>query len=127
MPDNLFTLLDPPKILLQAMQAPLITRWGTIGSLATLVAKYLTFFQLLAQAIVNMTNSDERENTIASNFLSLASSPWIIADVHFIAAIMKKWLNLHMRWYQHSDPNIGQPGYLISHRLLRYHLQIIDL
>ncbi len=71
--------------------------------------------------------SDERENTIASNFLSLASSPCSVADVHFIAAITKKWLNPHMRWYQQSDPNIGRPGYLVSHRLVRYHLQIADL
>jgi hypothetical protein len=42
-----------------------------------------------------MTNSDERENTIASNFLSLASSPRIVAAVHFIAVITKKWLNPH--------------------------------
>jgi hypothetical protein len=32
-----------------------------------------------------------------------------------------------MRWYQRSDPNIGRPGYLVSHRLVRYHLQIVDL
>ena len=33
-----------------------------------------------------------------------------------------------MRWYQRSDPNIGQPGYLIPHRLPRYHLQgVADL
>jgi hypothetical protein len=78
-----------------------------IGSLAALAAKYLKFFKLLAQAIVNMTNSDEQENTIASNLLSLASLDWIIANVHFIAVITKKWLNPHMRWYLRSDPNIG--------------------
>jgi hypothetical protein len=127
MPDDLFTSVDAPKNLLQAMQEPLITRWWTIGSLAALAAKYLKFFKLLAQAIVNMTNSDERENTIASNLLSLASSPWIVADVHFIAVITKKWLNPHMRWYQRSDPNIGQPGYLVPHRLVRYHLMLADL
>jgi hypothetical protein len=127
MPDELFTSLEPPQNLLQAMQEPFITRWWTIGSFAALAAKHLKFFKLLAQAIVNMTMSDERENTIASNFLSPASSPWIVADVHFIAAITKKWLNPHMRWYQQSDPNIGRPGYLVSHRLVRYHLQIVDL
>jgi hypothetical protein len=127
MPDDLFTSVDPPKNLLQAMQEPLITRWWTIGSLAALAAKYLKFFTVLAQAIVNMTNSDEQENTIASNLLSLALSPWIVADVHFIAVITKKWLNPHMRWYQRSDPNIGQLRYLVSHRLVHYYLMISDL
>jgi hypothetical protein len=70
---------------------------------------------------------EERENTIASNFLFLASSPWIVADVHFIAAITKKWLNPHMPWYQSSDPSIGQPGYLVLHQLARYPLQIVHL
>jgi hypothetical protein len=32
-----------------------------------------------------------------------------------------------MQWYQRSDPNIGQPGYLVPHRLVRYHLMIADL
>jgi hypothetical protein len=75
MPDDIFTSVDAPKNLLQAMQEPFITRRWTIESLAALVAKYLKFFKLLAQAIVNMTNSDKRENTIASNLLSLASLP----------------------------------------------------
>jgi hypothetical protein len=61
--------------------------------LAAFPSKYLKLVKLLAQAIVNMTMPDEQENAIASNFLSVASSPWIIADVHFIPAITKKWLN----------------------------------
>jgi hypothetical protein len=91
-PDDLFTSVDPPKNLLQAMQEPLIAphQWWTTGSLAVLTAKYLKVFKLLAQAIVNMTNSDERENTIALNLLSLASSPWIIVDVHFIPVVIMK-------------------------------------
>jgi hypothetical protein len=68
-----------------------------------------------------------RQYNCASNLLSLPSLDWIVADVHFIAVITKKWLNPHMRWYQRSDPNIGQPGYLVPHRLVRYHLMVADL
>ncbi len=65
MPDDLFTSVDPPKNLMQAMQEPLITQWWTIGTLAALASKYLKFFKIMAQAVVNMTKLDKQENTIA--------------------------------------------------------------
>ena len=74
-----------------------------------------------------MTTTKEKENTIASNLLSLASSEWIVADVMLIASLSKLFLNNHMKWYQGSDPNIGRPGFLVFHRAVRYFLQLEDL
>jgi hypothetical protein len=109
MPDDLLKSLKAPKDLLKVMQEPLVTCWWTIGSLATLTTNHLNFFLLLAKGVCNMMNTDQKENIIASNLLSPASSEWIIADVYFIAGIDKCWLNPHMTWYQGSDPNIGGP------------------
>jgi hypothetical protein len=127
MPDDLLNSIDAPKDLLKAMQEPLVTRWWTIGSLAILTTKHLDFFLLLAKGVCNMTNTDQKENIIASNLLSLASSEWIVADVYFIAGISQSWLNPHMKWYQGSDPNIGRPGFLCFHRAVRYFLMIDDI
>ena len=74
-----------------------------------------------------MTNTDQKENIIASNLLSLASSEWIVADTYFIAGIAKCWLNPHMKWYQGTDPNIGKPGFLPFHRSVRYFLMTDDI
>jgi hypothetical protein len=127
MPDNLLDSEDAPKDVTQAMQEPLVTRWWTIGSLAQFATKYLDFFLLMAKACCNMTKTDQKENIIASNLLSLASSDWIVADIYLIAGVAKSWLNPHMRWYQGSDPNVGTPGFLSFHRQVRYFLMLEDL
>jgi hypothetical protein len=81
MPDDLLYLIKAPKDLLKAMQEPLITCWWTIGSLAILTAKHLQFFMLFTKGVCNMTKTIEKDNVIASNLLSLASSEWIVGDV----------------------------------------------
>ena len=112
MPDDLLNSTEAPKNVLKAMQAPLLTCWWTIGSLAILAASHLQFFKLLAKGVCNMTKTVQKDNVIASNLLSLASSEWIVWDVLFIAALAKSWLNPHMKFYQGTDPNIGEPGFL---------------
>jgi hypothetical protein len=74
-----------------------------------------------------MTNTDQKENIVASNLLSLASSEWIVANVYFITGITQSWLNPHMKWYQGSDPNIGKSGLLCFHRAVRYFLMIDNI
>jgi hypothetical protein len=74
-----------------------------------------------------MTNTDQKENIIASNLLSLASSEWIVANTYFIAGIAKSWLNPHMKWYQGTDPNIGEPGFLPFHQSVRFFLMTQDI
>jgi hypothetical protein len=82
----------------------------------------------MAKACCNMTKTDQKENIIALNLLSLASSDWIVADIYLIlTGVAKSWLNPHMRWYQDSDPNVGTPGFLSFHRQVRYFLMLEDL
>jgi hypothetical protein len=119
--------IEAPKDILKVMQEPLVTRWWTIGSLAILTTKHLDFFLLLPKGDCNMTNTDQKENIIAWNLLSLRSSEWILADVFFVAGIAKYWLNPHMKWYQGSDPNIGRPGFLALHGTVRYFLMLDDI
>jgi hypothetical protein len=111
------------------MQEPLITRWWTIivGSLAILTAKHLQLFLLIAKGVCNMTKTNEKDNVITSNLLLLASSEWIATDVLFIAAIAKSWLNSHMNFYQGTDPNIREPGFLLFHRQVYFFLMIKDI
>ncbi len=111
MPDVRLNSIEAPKDLMKAMQEPLVTRWWTIGSLAILTTKHLDFFLLLSRGVCNMTNTDQKDNIIASNLLSLASSEWIVADVFFIAGIAKYWLNPHMKQMVPRDgPERWQTG-----------------
>jgi hypothetical protein len=119
--------INLPDDLFSAMKQPLITRWWTIGCLAILASKYLPSFYKMAKGVKNMTDTSDKENTVASNLLSLASSKWIINDVHFLSAITNSFLNPHMHWYQGADPNISTPGFFAFHRQVQYFLQIEDL
>jgi hypothetical protein len=115
MPEEVFETTEIeaiPQDLLKAMQELLITRWWTIAVLATKAQWYHPFIVKMAKGVRNMTATKEKENSIASNLLSLASSDWIVADVMLIASLSKLFLNNHMKWYQGVDPNIGQSGFL---------------
>jgi hypothetical protein len=125
--DDLLDSIEAPKDLVKAIQELLVTRWWTIGSLAILTTKHLDFFLLLAKGVCSITNTDVRENIIASNLLSLASSEWIVADVYFIAGIAKDWLNPHIKWYQGTDANIGRPRFLSFHHSVHYFLMVNDV
>jgi hypothetical protein len=69
MSDNLLNSIKAPKDHVKAMQEPLATGWWMIGSLAILTTKHLNFFLLLAKGVCNITNTDQKENIIASNLL----------------------------------------------------------
>jgi hypothetical protein len=97
--EDAFAVEEIPCDLLKAMQELLITRWWTIAVLAVKAQRYLPFFIKMAKGVRNMTTTKEKENTIASNLLSLASSVWIVADVMLIASLSKLFLNNHMKWY----------------------------
>jgi hypothetical protein len=60
-------------------------------------------------------------------YCHLASSKWIVTNVHFIAGIAKGWLNPHIKWYQGTDVNIGRPGFLSFHRSVRYFLMVSNV
>ena len=113
--------------ILRALQEPLITRWWTVGCAAAISENNEAVIHKMADGIRKSTLSKDKENTIASNVLRLGGSDWILADTYFIAAIAKSWLDPHMKFYQGCDPNIGVPGYLSFHRLVRYFLQVLDL
>jgi hypothetical protein len=86
----------------------------------------------MAKACCNMTKTDQKENFIASNLLSLnllslVSSDWIIANIYLISGVTKSWLNPHMRWYLGLDPNIRTPGFLSFHRHVKYFLMMENL
>jgi hypothetical protein len=118
---------DVPKELMNAIQEPVITRWWTIGKLARFLIKYWTTVRRMAISVINSSKTDQRDNKIASGLVSLMDEPCIHADVAFIAAHAKQYLDKHMLWYQREDPNLREPGFLTFHRCLRYFVKVKQL
>jgi hypothetical protein len=83
-------------------------------------------FLLMAKACCNMTRTDQKENIIASNLLSLESYS-VVADIYLIAGVAKSWSNPDMKWYQASDPHFGTPGFLRFQQQVRHSQFMVDL
>jgi hypothetical protein len=100
---------------------------GRHGSLAILTAQHLEFFLSLAKGVCSIATAVQKDNVVASNLLSLASSEWIATDVLFINGTAKAWLNPHTKFHQSTDPAVGEPAFLSFHRQVRYLLMLEDL
>jgi hypothetical protein len=118
---------EVPKDLAASIQEPLITRWWTIGKLARFILKYWQIIEKMAQAVVNSSITKEAENKIASGLRSLMHQNEIKADIAFLAAFARCFLDPHFAWFQRSDPNIKAAGFLTFHRQVRYYLMWKDL
>ena len=53
--------------------------------------------------------------------------PVLNADVSFLAAFAKLYLDKDMLWCQMTDPNIGKAGFLSVHRAVRYAMSVKEL
>jgi hypothetical protein len=118
---------EVPKDLTTTIQEPLITRWWTVGKLAGFILKYWDIIERMARAVVNISLTKDAENKIASGLRSLMHQDEIKADIAFLAAFAKCFLDPHFAWFQRSDPNIKAPGFLTFHRHVRYFLMWKDL
>ena len=110
----------------KSMQAPLTTRWWSISVLAIKFSKYNDIYLKGGQTCVNSTNTTEKSNVVASNLIRMCGVKWIVADIHFLAAISEQWLNKEFKWYKGKDPNIGYPGYISMHQTIRTYIQLRD-
>ena len=110
-----------------SMQAPLTRRWWSISVLALAFSKFYDIHLKGCQTCVNTTNTTEKRNVIASNLIRMCDAKWIVADIHFLAAISELWFNKEFKWYQGSDPNIDCHVYLSLHRTIWTYVQLRDL
>jgi len=81
----------------------------------------------MAKAAIVVTTTDTAMNKIASNLFSFMSHPILKADVNFVSTYAKMVLSPNLLWDQTTDPNVGEPGFLTFHRLVRFFLNLQQL
>jgi hypothetical protein len=81
----------------------------------------------MAQSVVNCSLTKEAENKIVSGLRSSMHQNKIKADIAFLAAFARCFLDPYFAWFQRSDPNIKAAGFLTFHRQGRYFLMWKDL
>ena len=125
--ERLYNQRPVPKVLMKAVQEPLITRWWTIGCLAGFLDTYWEVIFKMAKAAIVYSNTDQALNKIASGLVSEMQERVIKADVSFIATYSKLCLEPNLLWDQKVDPNIGEHGFLAFHRLVKFFLDLSRL
>ena len=122
-----YTEATIPRRLERSVQAPLTTRWWLISVLALVISKFYDIYLKGSQLCVNSTNTTEKRNMNASNLIRMCNVKWIVANIHFLAAISEVWFNKEFKWYQEMDQNIAYHGYLSLHKIIQTHIQLRDL
>jgi hypothetical protein len=109
-----------PEVLGKTLQEPVMSRWWTVAVASDILVTYWEFFKHVAGAVVSMTKTDQADNKIASGLYSLLGEDMLYSDTCLLADFHKDFLNLHLKFYQGTDPETDLPGYLIRHVYSRY-------
>ena len=88
-----FTESTIPKRFEKFMQALLTTRRWSVLVLTIAFSKFYDTYLKGCQTCVNTTNTTEKRNAIASTLIRMCDVKWVVADIHFLAAISELWFN----------------------------------
>ena len=97
--------------LLEKIQAPVLTRWWTVGVGAEhLFCFYPAIFKA-AQVVVNSNDRNSRPWKIASGLYKLMSDPHNFIDVALVKCFHKHFISRHVGWLQSSTDLSGTEGF----------------
>ena len=109
------------RLMLQAV----LTRWWLVGRGAKHVWQHWDDWKTFAQRVVN--SRDKMAAEIASYLLQTMATPELKALLAFLVVFHDKVWNKHMKWLQHEDEEVGEPGFLSVHMPVRTYLMWKDL
>jgi hypothetical protein len=115
---------DMPSDFLTLMQEPILTRWGTVGEACRYVEKFRAVLISLAHGLCGSTTKSSNLAMCAGNFKSLANEDEIRIDLAFLSDFDKIFFRHEMEFNHSTDPNIGRPGFVANHHLVRYFLKL---
>jgi hypothetical protein len=118
---------EPPRPFLAMMQEPILTRWGTVGEACRYTETYLDVVLAFTKALCASRKMSSAISKCASNFNSLAAVDEILVDLGFLADFDRHFFNEHLEFNHVTDENIGSPGFLSHHHLVRYFIKKQEL
>jgi hypothetical protein len=124
-----FELIDADTFnkTVMKVQAPVLTRWWTVGDAATMVWNaYLLIFRV-CQQVINSQATVQRSNKIASGLQPLLLEEEIFSDVALIHNYHCFFVTPHFGWMQSEDDLTNLPGFQSHNMLARYYLLVRDL
>jgi hypothetical protein len=112
-----------PGDFLLLMQEPILTRWGTVGEACRYVERFRSVLVSLAHGLCGSTSNSSNLALCAGNFKSLIVEEEIGFDLAFLSDFDDAFFRREMDFNHSTDPNIGRPGFLGNHHLVRYFLK----
>jgi hypothetical protein len=106
-------------------QAPVLTRWWTVGEAAVIVYDSFLLLLKVTQSIIN--SSSGKPNKIASGLQPLLLEPEIYSDLTLITCYHIAYVVPHFGWMQAETDLSGVPGFQAHNTLARYFLLQQDL
>jgi len=112
---------------LEMIQAPVLTRWWTVGIGADYLFKYYLPVLRACQIVINRYKSDARPNKIASALYSLMTNPNNLADLSLIKCFNEGFVHRHLDWMQSSVDLSGIHGFQAHQMAIRFFYMQSDI
>jgi hypothetical protein len=118
---------DDVKLVLLRIQAPVLTRWWTVGQCARLTWSIYLLLVRVTQLVINANLANSKGSKIASGLQTLLLERQIYSDLSLMHCFHTVYLCPHFEWMQGATDLSGLPGFQAHNTLPRYYLLMQDL
>ena len=113
--------------VLEKMQAPILTRWWTLGVGSSYLFDHYLVICHACQTVINLYSSTATPNGIASDLFAMMSDQEMFVDMTLIRCFHKGYLNKHFDWMQSNVDLTSTLGFQAHNIVSRYYLMSRDL
>ena len=118
---------DDLKAVTLRIQAPVLTRWWTVGQCARLTSSIYLLLVRITQLVINASLANSRGSKIASGLQTLLLERQIYSDLCLIHCFHSVYVCPHFEWMQSATDLSDLPGFQAHNTLSRYYLMMKDL
>jgi len=113
--------------VLAKMQAPILTRWWTVGAASSFVFDYYLIIFHAAQTVINLYDSTSTPNGIASDLYSMMRDTENFIDMVLIRCFHKAYINTHFDWMQTCIDLTQELGFQAHNVVVRFYIMEREL
>jgi hypothetical protein len=115
------------KACMRKLQAPVLTRWWTVGQGSHLAWKIWLLLLRITQSVINCHPTRAKQNKIASGLQPLLLEPDIFSNLVLIDCFHTAFFCPHLDWIQLATDMTNFSGFQAHNTLGRYFVMIQDL
>lgn len=113
--------------ILEKIQAPVLSRWWTVGKGAEFLLDYYLPILRACQILCNRYKSSSRPNIVASAMCSLMTNEQNFADLVLIKCFNSSFIQRHLEWMMTTVDLSEVPGFQAHNMAVRFFIMKDDL